>query len=414
MMMGFKQGLISFISAGMLFGAYCATAASPNQLGFVVISDPHVDVNLKKSSSINPAPGVSQELDKLSYETLIAKIGSYMDAHPEQAQAVILLGDLAAHNAYRQKTTTADLTWVLEKYYQKFNPSSLFYVFGNNDSPQRDYGPFKSGDKSAYALFGSINGTEDGFLSTGVKCPYNGSPCVSQENTDKGYYSAYIGDHLKLLSLNSVLFVSRPGFSPSRDGDKAELTWLHDEIKASKAKHENIILAMHVPPQQWEAAYLTSFKNILKAYPDVVVGMLAAHTHFDEIHAFKITNSGQTYIIPVVYSAGLVTDHGNASSFKTMMMSRASSTSPWYIKDYITFNFIGKTADSSTMDQYYNFANAFCSDNLNLGVAQCLKTHIQGNKFDAKASSLMSQHYTAGNPNNHQSANPSSKWLLAF
>lgn len=409
-----KKYLISLLSVGFLCCFNLANAAGPNELGFVVISDPHVDINLKKSTNINPAPGVSQELDKKSYETLISKIGSHMDSNQGQYQAAILLGDLPAHNAYSRKITTADMSLVFEKYYEKLNPSSLFYVFGNNDSPSRDYGAFSDGDKSPYNLFGAINGTENGFLSTGTQCPFNGSPCISQKNTDKGYYSAYLGDHLKLVSLNSVLFVSRPGFSPSRDGDKAELTWLHDEIQASKAKHENIIIAMHVPPQAWEANYLNSFKAILKAYPDVVVGMLAAHTHMDELHAFQITNSGKTYIIPVIYSAGLGNDHGNASSFKTVKMGRSNSTSSWYIKDYLTYNFIGKTADSSTMNTYYDFAQVFCPENSTLGVAQCLKSHIQGSKFDSKASSLMSLHYTAGNPNNHQSTNPTYKWLVNF
>ncbi|KTC94063.1 hypothetical protein [Legionella erythra] len=223
-----------------------------------------------------------------------------------------------------------------------------------------------------------------------------------------------MGDHLKLLSLNSVLFVSRPGFSPSRDGDAAELAWLADQIKTAQANHDNVILAMHVPPQQWEANYLNSFKTILKSYPQVVVGMLAAHTHFDEIHAFKLTSAGKTVIIPVVYSAGLGTDHGNASSFKTMTFSRASKTGPWFIKDYVTFNFTGKNAGSSTMNKYYDFDQTFCAHGSSKSVAQCLQSHIQGNKFDSKASSLLSQHYTAGNPNNPQSINPSSRWVVSF
>ncbi|RUR11670.1 metallophosphoesterase [Legionella sp. km772] len=409
-----KTHLNSIIFAGFLFAFSLAQAANPNELGLVIISDPHVDISLKQSTSINPAKGVSQELDKNSYETLIAKVGAYMDSHSEQFQAAILLGDLSAHNAFRKKLTTADMSLVLEKYYEKLSPNPLFYVFGNNDSPLRDYGAFRNGDKSAYNLFASINGGSNGFLSTGNKCSVNEPPCINQENTDKGYYSASLGDHLKLLSLNSVLFVSRPGFSPSREGDKEELTWLYNEIKASRARHENIILAMHVPPQQWENAYLTSLKNILKAYPEVVVGMLAAHTHFDELHAFKITNSGQSFVIPIIYSAGLGTDHSNAASFKTLAVNRKDNTSPWFLKDYVSFNFLGKTAYNSTLNQYYSFVQAFCPNHSNYGVAQCLQTHIQGNKFDANTSRLLGQHYTAGNPNNRQTSNPTYKWLVAF
>lgn len=147
-----KKYLISFLSAGAIFCSSFANSTTPNELGLVVVSDPHVDVNLNKSSSINPAKGVSQELDKGSYETLISKIGAYVDSNQEQYQAVILLGDLSAHNAYHKKMTTADMSLVFEKYYEKLNPTPLFYVFGNNDSPQRDYGPFRVEDKSPYTL----------------------------------------------------------------------------------------------------------------------------------------------------------------------------------------------------------------------------------------------------------------------
>ncbi len=44
------------------------------------------------------------------------------------------------------------------------------------------------------------------------------------------------------------------------------------------------------------------------------------------------------------------------------------------------------------MNQYYDFDQAFCPNNPDYGVAQCLKSHIQGNKFDSKASALMSEH----------------------
>ncbi|KTC94061.1 hypothetical protein [Legionella erythra] len=103
-MNGLKNYFMACAFAGVgLLGSGLAHASTPDAVGLVILSDPHVDVKLKKSSAINPAHGVSEELDQRSYETLVSKIGGYIDSNPEKTQAVILLGDLSAHNAYHQK-----------------------------------------------------------------------------------------------------------------------------------------------------------------------------------------------------------------------------------------------------------------------------------------------------------------------
>ncbi|KTD44341.1 metallophosphoesterase [Legionella parisiensis] len=408
-MLTFKKLIIVLTAIPLFLANFSALAADQNQMNIFLISDPHVDITKRQATHINPRPGTSEELDQKSFDTLIAKIGEQIDLQQETNHAVILLGDLPAHNAYSRKTTRDDTNLVFEQLNEKINPTPWYYVFGNNDSLQRDYGPFTYNGESISDLLKAITGNDDGFLSTGLKCPFNGEPCIDNESTKYGYYSAYLGDHLKLISLNSVVFVSRPGFSPSRDGATDELQWLEKELKTSQANHESVLLSMHVPPQSWETTYKDSFKNIIKAYPEIVIGMLAAHTHFDEIHAIKIASNG--YVIPIVYSASIGSDHGNASSFKTLNLSRSNEQAPWKLKDYITYNFIGDTAAKSQLNQYYDFAQAFCSGNAS-SVGSCLNKHISNNKFDSATSTLMSKHYTAGNPNNNQKIDPSSKWLM--
>ncbi|QMT59100.1 metallophosphoesterase [Legionella sp. PC997] len=410
-MITFKRLTIALAMLLLSMANCLATAASDNtqnQLNVFLISDPHVDITKKQPTHINPYPNTSEELDPESFKTLIASIGGQIDLDQQTKHAVLLLGDLPAHNAYSRKTTKDNINLVFEQLNEKINPSPYFYIFGNNDSVQRDYGPFTYNDESASDLLKAITGNDDGFLSTGLKCPFNGEACISQENQKYGYYSAYLGDHLKLISLNSVVFVSRPGFSPSREGATEELQWLENELKTSKANHERVLLAMHVPPQSWETTYKDSFKRIIKAYPELVIGMLAAHTHFDEIHAIKVERNG--YVIPIIYSASIGSDHGNASSFKTLKLSRSNAQAPWQLNDYITYNFIGATAAKSRLNQYYDFNQAFCSGASSVG--SCLNKHINNNKFDSATSTLMSKHYTAGNPNNSQKIDPSSKWLM--
>ncbi|KTC70222.1 Acid sphingomyelinase-like phosphodiesterase [Legionella birminghamensis] len=405
--------LMMVMAASLLYAvnpSAIAAAAASNQAELFLISDPHLDVTLRKTTNINPPADLRNELDQRSYQTLISKMGEQVDLRLTAKPSVVILGDLPAHNGYSRKTSRDDINAVFEPLYERLNPASIFYVFGNNDSLQRNYGPFSYRDESAYTLMQAVTGNGGGFLSTGRKCPYNGEACVSIENTKYGFYSAYLGDHLKLVSLNSVSFVSRPGFSPSRDGAKEQMKWLESQLKSSRAKHNSVVLAMHVPPQSWEPEYQDSFKKIIKAYPEVVIGMMAAHSHFDEIRAMTIGN--KSYVIPIVYSAGLGVDHGNASSFKTLSFSRQSASSPWRLKDYVTYHFIGKTASSSQLLPYYDFNQAFCGKSSGETVSECLKKHINNNKFDSSTSTLMSKHYTAGNPNNNKRIDPSSKWIM--
>lgn len=398
---------IALAATTLYLANFSATAADQNHLNIFLVSDPHVDITKRQATHINPLPGTSEELDQKSFKTLIAKIGEQIDLRQDMNQTLILLGDLPAHNAYSRKTTRDNINLVLEQLNEKINPTPYYYVFGNNDSLQRDYGPFTYNTESVSDLFKAITGNGDGFLSTGLKCPFYEASCINNESTQYGYYSAYLGNHLKLISLNSVVFVSRPGFSPSREGAAEELQWLEKELKTSKANHESVLLAMHVPPQSWETTYKDAFQKIIKSYPEIVIGMFAAHTHFDEIHAIKVGS----YIIPIVYSASIGSDHGNASSFKTLNVSRANEQAPWKLKDYITYNFIGDTAAKSQLTPYYDFNQTFCSGTTT-SVGSCLKKHIDNNKFDSAASALMSKHYTAGNPNNSVKIDPSSKWLM--
>jgi len=168
---------------------------------------------------------------------------------------------------------------------------------------------------------------------------------------------------------------------------------------------------MHVPPTDWTSDYKAEFKTIINQYAPIVIGMLVAHTHYDELHAIKSGN----IIIPVIYSAGLSTARGNSSSFKTVSLTRQNAKTPWLIKDYTTYYFKGYTANVSSIKQYYDFNAALCDANIK-SVAICLSSHIKAigdnYKFDDKASELLGNHYYA-NPNVPGNKN-ASDWVTVY
>jgi hypothetical protein len=404
-----KTAFLAVLLSLITLSSLAESTSNENKIDVFLISDPHVDITSHKTTHLNPPSTLSEELDKASFKTLISRIGEKMDTY-QTSHPLILLGDLPAHNAYRLKTTRDNMSLVFNALFQKISPSPFFYIFGNNDSLQRDYGQFTDNGESVADLLKATTGNGDGFLSSGQKCPSNGSPCIIDENTNTGYYSAYLGDSLKLISLNSVLFVSRPSFSPSREGALEELKWFENELRVSQTNNERVILAMHVPPQQWENEYKNAFKKIIKSNPEKILAILAAHTHFDEIHAIKV----KTFVIPVVYSASLGTDHGNASSFKTLTLVREKAGAPWQFNNYITYHFLGVNASHSQLLPYYDFMQSFCSNKATSTVGDCLKSHINGSMFDNQTSTLMSEHYTAGNPNNNKVIHPNSSWLSVY
>lgn len=408
---------IQMVSVILLAGGlYCsastaAIAGNTNQVDFALISDPHVDIDNYKAVNINPnGTYKGADLDKPSFITLISKLSNSLSQLPENPSFVAVLGDLPSHNA--SKIRSKALNVVFQNFYEQLNPMPIFYSFGNNDSTQRNYGPFKSNGNSAYEIFKNVTG-KGGFLSSGNQCPYTNQPCVINKNEDYGFYSAYVGDHLKLISLNSVIFVSRPGFSPSRDGDKEQLQWLRSELAKSQANKEQVILTMHVAPNSWMPEYKSAFKDIINSYPNVVIGMMAAHSHYDELRVIKTAK--QT--IPIIFSAGLSTGHGNSASFKTISIGRETNTSRWAIENYTTYYFKGYKADSSSVEKYYDFKTAFCSqDGDSFGL--CLNKHIVksqkdgGYVFTYTAGKLLSQHYYA-NPAVPGNVN-ASKWVMNY
>ncbi|MBW4056079.1 MAG: twin-arginine translocation signal domain-containing protein [Proteobacteria bacterium] len=193
---------------------------------------------------------------------------------------------------------------------------------------------------------------ESSFLSSNADLFYtkflNGS--VDQQeflSTFKsgGYYSAEpTGTNLMVIGFNSVPFA----YPDMETAVNAELAWLDSKLATAKASGKKVWLLMHIPPgadinaaaknadsnghitkispllMMWQAAYQTSFMNVLSKYPGVIALTLGAHTHMDEYRimlpdslleitpsitpvfgnnpAFKVYTFAQDTLKPVDYS----------------------------------------------------------------------------------------------------------------
>ncbi|MDF1757273.1 MAG: metallophosphoesterase [Legionellaceae bacterium] len=355
---------------------------------FLVIADIHLDIKSKRTMEINPTKAKSaNDLDYTTFTSLLDSIGDNInDKNIKAPQFMIVLGDIQGHSrAFSNLVENESVVFTSLK--RKFKNTPIFYVFGNNDSLQANYGSFSDKHQnSPYKVAMQKAGWKNGFLSTGVLCGQNQYPCIDSENKNDGYYSAFITNKLRLIGLNSVLFSSKHSYSTSKSSQE-QLQWLYKELDIAKKNNDSVILAMHIPPGKnishqeefWNSKQQHYFLTILNQYQKNIIGILSAHTHFEEI---KIVKHSSNTITPIYYTASLSTSHGNSPSFKTFSYQRLKNH--WQLENYQTYNFSQKNKKLS-INKLYDFQQYYSTSMIN-----CLK-----NVSDKK----IQTYFSAGNIN---------------
>lgn len=367
---------------------------------FLVISDIHLDVNSSHAMEISPQRGnIANDLDLTTFKALMAKIHDSIAAGKiSKPQFVLLLGDIVGHIRIGADSVITSESKVFNELKSNFPNIPIFYTFGNNDSLASNYGPFKDRTKSpytsAYDVAKQAANWSDGFLSTGVLCEQSPKtfPCLISENTNSGYYDAYIQLSFRLISLNTVMF-SRHS-NPSPEEAKQELQWLETQLKVATTNHETVLITMHIPfgnnvydhTNFWNPTYQTTFLQLLKTYKESIVGVLAAHTHNDELKIIKDA-TGNT-ITGIYLTAALSTSHGNAPSVKTFYFAK-SKNSQWQITNYKSFYF-SMNNNHLDLTKLYDYQGEYCPF-VAVDLYACL---------DNVTINQLHKYYTAGNKNN--------------
>lgn len=411
----------------------CTTSApiysaneGPNRFNFLVFSDMHLDISSRtKPVLINPPDNIDdRDIDKLTFDKLFNKIAEQNIPANTKPNFIISLGDVNAHNAshyrgYKQK----DLYTAFLKLNSVFTMTPTFNIFGNNDSPEKDYGIYLENENSPYNTLMSEAGWKDGFLSSGMICASNATtyPCInklSDNNKTYGYFSAYLQKDLKLISLNSVLFSSSQ-YTPSHVGAEEELKWLHEELQNSAQENENVLIAMHIPMGRgWLDEYNAQFSEVLSTVkPGVLIGILAGHTHMNELRVLRFVNAKRKTldVVPMIISPGIAPADNNAPGFKNFILTKRNNR--WVIQDIIAYSFQQKSPeDPISLIEYYKFDEAYCPG-MDVTVGECLKNNLGYNSHSSyiksPASDLMNEHYTNGNLNykGHASAR---SWIRSY
>jgi hypothetical protein len=401
--------LFSYIKVlALLVAIYSSAFARSETLDFIILSDIHLNASAEEKMLINPSreresnkhEGQGSDLDATTFDYLLTNpaigIIHEISANLPTAKFAIILGDTTLHtnsNSDRAKNLEIALKQLKENL-----PLPLLYVMGNNDSPAGRNGYFVTKNKALAAAASWQNV----FLSTGLMCP-NVFPCLDQEYSGEGegYFSAYLASRLKFIGMNSVFFRKKGAIE---EITPKELSWFEQQLKNSAKKNESVLIGMHIPLGQWSNQKLKEFGKVIKKYPKTVIGILASHTHLENLAALIIQDKKQNRLIPIIHTASLSTRDGNAPSFKNFVLTQ-NTTGNWAIKDFTTYHFIQKDpGDKIQLKKYYSFENAYCP-NEDTSVAECMIKHIpRFNKtetfaFNRSFENRATQQSNLGNPN---------------
>jgi len=254
-------------------------------------------------------------------------------AEANHPQFVMVLGDFLGHDyrqlfkKYTQNRNRADyrtfvqktLLFMSNELSSAFGTTSVYALIGNNDTYGGDYKVDVHG-----AFFRDTGEIWSGL----IKDKQQGS-AMRREFTTGGYYAVDAAPNLRLVVLNSVLFATK---AKGKDIDAAadtQLKWLHSQLEAAKGKHQQVIIAMHIPVgidvyaslkyrlfrlvEFWRPAYVERFENELRDYSTVVSGIFTGHIHADW---FQVLALGNERKIPVTGTPSISPIFGNNPGFK--------------------------------------------------------------------------------------------------
>lgn len=394
---------VCILAIMFMLSSYQNTSYSQDY-NLVILSDIHL--GSQTTMSLEPMGfNENNDLDLETFKKLLNNMNHLILLHEIDPNMILVLGDLIDHKSsnIKQGTLEGRTEQLYNSFYyifQMFDKDSIpiSYVFGNNDSLAGDYKEFYSvsltKDHSPYEIARNA-GWLEGFLSRDTSCRLNMMhfPCITEENQRYGYYVERLQPHLELIVINSVLFNNRTFCDESCN---FEIEWLKSQLQIAHNNNDSVLLAMHLPPgiesyrlkEFWNSEAKNKFLSSVQPYSDNVIALLTAHTHMEE---FQLIELKKESLIPIIYTAGLSTSHGNLPSFKYLTLHQDSTNGKWVIKNYKTYHF---TRDGFRL--FYSFYDRFCEIYKTDSISRCLHYLLKNDWTDVINS--FSEWYTVGNP----------------
>src|SRR3990167_3445252 len=177
------------------------------------------------------------------------------NAEKYQPDFVLVLGDSLVHDFRRdyqrysgdrsqagfQAFVAKTLEFVKLSLAKTFPDTDVFFVVGNNDTYSRNYQSVPHGEffHDTGAMFSAL--IKNAAVRQTMRTEFNVA----------GYYALDVPNHpdMRLIVLNSVLFSAKSRGEDSLRAAMQELDWFHQQLQAAKDKHQQVLIALHIPPQ---------------------------------------------------------------------------------------------------------------------------------------------------------------------
>ncbi|GFS00715.1 acid sphingomyelinase-like phosphodiesterase 3b [Elysia marginata] len=276
---------------------------------------------------------------------------------------ILWTGDNAAHiptsefslkrNLYMIQTTTSAIK-------RKFPGTLVIPSYGNHDFFPADY----------------TNGTETAFYDTVCRIWSSWIKDPEQMLTCRrgGFYSRLVSPKLRVLAVNTVLYLIENPKSRNLTDPSAQFEWLEETLTAAREAGEKVIVSAHVPPTipspsvfHWfYPQYQGRYVELMTRFSDVIVAHHYAHEHSD---TFKILQrNDETGASPVFLAPSVTPLRGTKPSgeqfahrnpgVRLVQYDRQTGRHLGYQQFYTNItedNNLGK----SKWDELYSFTNAY-------------------------------------------------------
>lgn len=181
-----------------------------------------------------------------------------------------------------------------------FKNTTIIPVLGNHDAhPPNDFPG--SGFKEHYQRYLTEAGWEDLIPPEQVGYFRKG-----------GYYSYFISEALKVIVLNTNLYLNSNSQRSSDPDPGGQLEWLRKQLKLARDHDTAVIVTAHAPPGFFERVTVSPFLaspfnevliGLFVNYSDVLLSQVYGHTHTDSFRLFSDSEGvarTQAFIAPSV------------------------------------------------------------------------------------------------------------------
>ena len=341
---------------------------------FVVISDVHFnpfsDPSLFNRLVAEPADNWDQifktsekkDLPRYGSESNYALLSKALDSAAAAAQSpvmVIFPGDILGHGFdaafyhYYGSVAPAALKQFIYKTVRffvlqiksRFPNQPVLFTLGNNDAYAGDYDLVAGGD--------FLSETAPLFMNQWLGGRVQAKEFNSTYKAG-GYYTVDSGlGHIRLLSLNSVLFSThRPAPVPG-DAAYVQLNWFEGQLAAAQKAGQKVYVVTHVPPGvdvfqtvrkrmdakgrisgvslMWHDDYQKRFLEIMEKYKELNMVFFSGHTHMDEFRLLS-DDARTSHPDPILGQPAISPIFGNNPGYRLIHVSATT----WQLENYTT------------------------------------------------------------------------------